>query len=511
MADFTGYTAGETFASYGVPVETTTTPDTVNVSLDNLRRTFALKSDKLAELNPNKTPFFTYLAKVRNEPTDDPIFKKMEIRPQWQRRYFRATPSSGTDDTIAVAASTYRLADVRFGTNYTRTGKKTATYVNPAFFLLPKQVLSISNVDIVSQDSSDIDNATIICRVVSVDHAANTYTNTTLEPLFVVTSTGTQRKVVNTTAADGSEIQFTNSAGDFWHQVVFKPTSEGQVIGTAFGEGTSYADSWHDDLTSTEGYAQIFKTACPLFSGTSLATAYRGKPNEFLRVWENKLNEHAMDIEHAVLYGIGRVETSSDQPAAGIRYSWGVFPYLDRFGFKGTGTGVNNAFAYATAGYDHFLDWMEEFTAPEDANDGSKLVLCSRKILKWFNKLGTGFMGNNLLLGSGGGADEGNWSADITQIQGQFGHELTKVKTIFGDLTFMAHPLIRKQYEDMAVVVDMRDVKWRPLQANGISRDTFVRTNVQNPGIDGRVDEIITEAGLEITLPERSAVLRFTS
>jgi hypothetical protein len=48
------------------------------------------------------------------------------------------------------------------------------------------------------------------------------------------------------------------------------------------------------------------------------------------------------------------------------------------------------------------------------------------------------------------------------------------------------------------------------LVGNGISRDTFIETNIQDNGADGRKDQIITEAGLEIQLPETHAILKFS-
>ena len=58
--------------------------------------------------------------------------------------------------------------------------------------------------------------------------------------------------------------------------------------------------------------------------------------------------------------------------------------------------------------------------------------------------------------------------------------------------------------------VDMKNVAYRPLVGNGVSRDTFIETNVQGNDIDGRQDQIITEAGLEISLPETHAILKFS-
>ena len=60
------------------------------------------------------------------------------------------------------------------------------------------------------------------------------------------------------------------------------------------------------------------------------------------------------------------------------------------------------------------------------------------------------------------------------------------------------------------MAVDMSNVAYRPLVGNGISRDTFIETNIQNNDVDGRKDQIITEAGLEISLPETHAVLKFS-
>ena len=160
-------------------------------------------------------------------------------------------------------------------------------------------------------------------------------------------------------------------------------------------------------------------------------------------------------------------------------------------------------FSYAASGYDAFLDAMEDFFAPESGNSGNKLVLASRKVITYLNKLGAGSFMNN----SVGSAQ---YNLDINSIPGAFGHQVTVVNTIFGSLHFVAEPLLRGPWEDYAVAVDMSNVAYRPLVGNGISRDTFVETNIQANDMDGRKDQIITEAGLEISLPETHAILKFS-
>jgi len=84
-----------------------------------------------------------------------------------------------------------------------------------------------------------------------------------------------------------------------------------------------------------------------------------------------------------------------------------------------------------------------------------------------------------------------------------------RVNTVFGDLHFVQEPLLRGATENYSIMIDMKNVKYRPLAANGVSRDTHIITNVQNNNVDGRKDIILTEAGLEIALPETHAIMKW--
>lgn len=72
------------------------------VSIDDRRRVFNF-GERVAELNPASSPFFAYLSKVAKKPTDDPVFKFLEKRHQWQRRNFTLT--------AAVSAQTWLTND----------------------------------------------------------------------------------------------------------------------------------------------------------------------------------------------------------------------------------------------------------------------------------------------------------------------------------------------------------------------------------------------------------------
>ena len=205
---------------------------------------------------------------------------------------------------------------------------------------------------------------------------------------------------------------------------------------------------------------------------------------------------HRMDMENALMFGYGKY-VSKDE-----RYTWGIIPYLETQG------GYVANFNYASSTYDTFVDFLEAFMAPEIGNSGDKLVLASRKIIAWFSKLegGDSFLGNTALSG-----DNNMMRMDVKNGMAGFAKiNVTSIKTTFGNLHFMEHPLLRGHAEDIAVAVDPANVKFRPLAGNGISRDTFVTTNIQDNDIDGRKDQILTEAGLQIDLPETHALLLFS-
>ena len=110
---------------------------------------------------------------------------------------------------------------------------------------------------------------------------------------------------------------------------------------------------------------------------------------------------------------------------------------------------------------------------------------------------------------SSAGADK-MYQYDITSRNGQFGHQIMQVNTVHGDLSIVAEPLFRGLSSGYMALVDLDQVAYRPLVGNGLNRDTHIITNVQQADEDLRKDMIITEAGLEITIPETHALYSFT-
>ena len=451
------------------------------VDINNRRRMYNF-GERIAELAPTESPFYVYLSKIAKKPTDDPIFKFMEQRHQWQRRYGVVVgyANSGGTWTVYVISPYDKYGREKYtkGSDLVQSASTTTTdnYDRNPLYFLPNQMVTMRAtdgtmcnfyIDEVTTDTGAAGNTPagaafatskgVTKLILKAPTLANTYN---LKEFAVPTSTNL-------------------TAQTFIH-----------IVGSAFAEGTGAPQSWHDELWDREGYCQIFKTSIELMSGTARATRMRGIANEYTRQWAEKLKEHKADMEQALLFQTGMVNSSGD------RYTWGILPYVENYGK------VYN-FNYASSNYDSFLASMEDFFAPESGNGGRKLVLASRKIINWFNRLGRGSYLNNTV-----GSDSYNF--DIQNIKGKFGHNITNVNTTFGDLSLVQEPFLRNGYEDYCVVVDLNNVALRPLAANGENRDTFIKTNVQDNDVDGRQDLITTETGLEISLPETHAVFKFS-
>jgi hypothetical protein len=144
---------------------------------------------------------------------------------------------------------------------------------------------------------------------------------------------------------------------------------------------------------------------------------------------------------------------------------------------------------------------LEVIFDPARGGNSSKLALCSLPVISHFNKMGDGgFIDKSI-----------NYSNStsrymIERAKGSFGHQVTKVDTIHGDITLVREPLFRSLASGFMCMVDLDHVSYRPLVGNGLNRDTHIVTNVQSDDEDLRKDMILTEAGLEVSLPETHAL-----
>ena len=436
---------------------TATTSDASVGQRPDRRRIFNF-GDRVAELAPEESPFFVYLNQVSKAPTDDPVFRYLENRNR----------ISFTDRSLLLKGAVNGGSAVSAGSSYSFTvdtaGGATVDY------LVKGMVLAVGTVD------STAGYGQALVRVESgVSHAS-------ADSSF----TG---KIIDVSAVSGSNVLADNDVA--------------QIIGTSYEEGSGSPDVFSSELEDDFGYTQIFKTAAEM-TNTAYATRYRGYAEEWNRIWATKLREHKIDIERAMLFG-------QKARVGGIQYTEGlvghivknVSPVIDDSAFSySSGNAYHRSVAQAELTYDRLLSDLEVIFDPARGGMAEKLVLCSLPVITFFNKLGDGAF----LDASIGSQNNMPFRLNFDSREGAFGHSVMVIDTIHGKLNLVKEPLFRGIASGFMLMADMTQLAYRPLVGNGINRDTQVMTNIQAADEDLRKDMILTEAGLEITLPESHAL-----
>jgi hypothetical protein len=81
---------------------------------------------------------------------------------------------------------------------------------------------------------------------------------------------------------------------------------------------------------------------------------------------------------------------------------------------------------------------------------------------------------------------------------------VSKYVSPHGILNIVKHPLFEGYYNGMGMILDLDNVKYRPLKG----RDTKLETNIQPNDADYYKDQYLTEAGIMVKLPKTHAVIK---
>jgi len=411
-------------------------------------------SDRVADLAPEESPFFVYLSKVGKVPTSDSQFRFLEDRTKVSMTD-RSFLLKGGITLVAAGSTDSVVFDTDGG--------------DGVDWLIPGMVVAIGDVD-----GNSVPTTSNV-RINTVDNTSS--------------ATQTTCSVTSISVIGGSTIALADN-------------SKCTVIGTSFEQGSGAPDVFSQELDNDYGFTQIFKTACEM-TNTARATVYRGYADEWQRIWNLKLREHKIDIERAMLFG-------QRGSAGGIQYTDGIVGSTIYNGYAnivndGSQLSYNSGKPYYKSNtaaqwtYDDMLSDFEVMFDPARGGSRAKLALASRPVISHFNKLG----GSDFINGSLAGESRYNFPAS----QGTFGHLVNKVQTVHGDVTLVAEPLFRGFAAGFMMMVDLDHVSYRPLVGNGVNRDTSITTNVQQADEDLRKDMILTEAGLEVSLPETHALI----
>ena len=199
------------------------------VSIDNNRRIFNF-GERISELAPQQSPFFVYLSKVAKKPTDDPVFKFLEQRHQWQRRNFTVKTAISNHNKAAGVVFT---SDLVIECGYNSNGSIAAN--QPCPFITGGQNLAIETTEgvvILRIAEGAVQNTASVGTGLIYAEAAQTSVDAT--DLFVV----------------GKDMTATED---------ILVGAKGQVIGSAWAEGTTAPAGWEDALFDREGFVRFLK------------------------------------------------------------------------------------------------------------------------------------------------------------------------------------------------------------------------------------------------------------
>lgn len=208
---------------------------------------------------------------------------------------------------------------------------------------------------------------------------------------------------------------------------------------------------------------QIFRTTFEQ-SETAAAEDLKTIESERKRLSRLKLKEHRWDIERALIFGERYEDPEGKRSTTGGFLSFVKDHVVD----------ANHKFCEGL-----FDEYCEELFS---YGSKTKLFVCSRRVLTLINK----FAKDRIETTSG---------------ETTYGLRLKTYVSAHGDLYLAPSMILEKEYGNIAIGIDMDNVKYR------FFRDTKLVRNIQDNDEDGWRDEYITEAGLEVRLPQTHCVL----
>jgi hypothetical protein len=208
-------------------------------------------------------------------------------------------------------------------------------------------------------------------------------------------------------------------------------------------------------------YTQIFREPFAE-SGTMQATGNQVNPLDWNLQSKKAGIEHAKDIEYALLFGKKDAATVS---GAELRTTGGIIDQI----------ATNQTDAGGTLTEDEWNAFMA--TVMRYNSSKKALALGSATAVSALNKFPA--------------------SKQITRNdETTYGMNVTRFASPFGAINLVYHPLFEGgKGGGYLLVVDLDEIVYRYLSANGVSRDTKILPNRQEESRDGHMDEYLTEAG----------------
>lgn len=239
-------------------------------------------------------------------------------------------------------------------------------------------------------------------------------------------------------------------------------------IGSAYREGAPRSIGVSTNPTKDYNYTQIFRDPVE-WTRTAQKTRFRtGDPMKHDK--RRAMHKHALGIERAFFLGTRYETTESGQP---LRTTGGLADFIPAGNVK---TVVDGA---GFLDLDEFEGYMAGMFA---YGSGEKLAFTSLAVM----------MALNTMVRKNGSYQ---WEPGQTE----YGMAVTRFRSPAGTLVLTEHPAFGQAgafLADSMMVIDTASLRYRYIT------DTTFLPNREDRGTDGRTDEWLTEAGLEVHNPD---------
>lgn len=261
------------------------------------------------------------------------------------------------------------------------------------------------------------------------------------------------------------------------------------VVGTAFEEGSSVPKGVSYDPTEQFNYTQIFRNTLEM---TETARRTRLRTGDQVREAKREcLQYHTIEMERAFWFSVRASLTANGRP---LKLTEGFFPFMTRRAASRVVT------APATSGLDDLEGWMKDIF---DYGSSEKVAFLGNRAAMIINRI--------VRLGS-------SVAYQLNQGQKEFGMNVTRLVSPFGELVLKTHPLFNRIYSNLApaaapnytavdswmAVIDMEEIRYRYLDG----RDTKFDGDQAAPGDDSMKSGYLSESGIEWRFPETHFVVK---
>ena len=506
-----------------------TDPSTSTYNVGDLRHGYNFNINDVSRLTRTRDPLFRLLSVYRKKTVTETPFKIVEERSFLHKRYaypvaWRTWSGSGSvpldtysataDITTATPQTAGSYIAFKMGCDYKSDGNIANIFgqstneitigdsgTAPIFFL-PRQNVRINTKAAATNDNA-VDYFTI--SVIDVEVSGNYAYVGGLVNRPIQTSTNSYLCSFTAASVPISETYTyahgirTGSSG----ATAALDAMKAWVQGNTYNDFTGVPGYYNTQpYTTRYGQNQITKHALGV-SGRTLATEFKIVKNEFARRWAEVADEHnfviGQDAYFSTLY------TEPD----GTPHTQGMVDFTLQYGNKFTMDTATSGSGYSQD------DLLQDMTILKDPRYGTGiddlLFAVPQQTWNWLHSLG-GYSFNNMNLGlvSGSTTPAFAYQYDFAKVGPAklADVDLFQFGTAHGKMNVVLDTHLNGTGIAM-LAIPMSGINFCVLAGNGYNRDTTYYPNVQSTasnGIDGRVDLIMTDWGLEQTLPERWAV-----